>query len=60
MSITDKLSWRQPAVRERTRIGGDAVNQLFYGNNLDVLRASIKDESVDLIYLDPPFNSNAW
>jgi len=36
------------------------VNQLFYGNNLDVLRASIKDESVDLIYLDPPFNSNAW
>jgi hypothetical protein len=35
------------------------VNQLFYGNNLDVLRASIKDESVDLIYLDPPFNSNA-
>ena len=35
------------------------MNQLFYGNNLDVLRASIKDESVDLIYLDPPFNSNA-
>jgi adenine specific DNA methylase Mod len=38
---------------------GAAVNQLFYGDNLDVLRASIKDESVDLIYLDPPFNSNA-
>jgi adenine specific DNA methylase Mod len=35
------------------------VNQLFYGDNLDVLRTSIKDESVDLIYLDPPFNSNA-
>ena len=35
------------------------MNQLFYGNNLDVLRASIKDETVDLIYLDPPFNSNA-
>src|ERR1019366_2694056 len=32
-------------------------NQLFYGDNLDVLRESIADESVDLIYLDPPFNS---
>ncbi len=35
---------------------GDA---LFYGDNLDVLRNHIEDESVDLIYLDPPFNSNA-
>lgn len=34
-------------------------NQLYYGDNLDVLRRHIKDESVDLIYLDPPFNSNA-
>jgi len=32
-------------------------NKLFYGDNLDVLRRYIKDESVDLIYLDPPFNS---
>ena len=30
---------------------------LFFGDNLDVLRRHIKDESVDLIYLDPPFNS---
>ena len=35
---------------------GDA---LFYGDNLDVLRNHIEDASVDLIYLDPPFNSNA-
>jgi adenine specific DNA methylase Mod len=35
------------------------VNKLFYGDNLTVLRESIPDESVDLIYLDPPFNSNA-
>jgi len=35
------------------------ANQLYYGDNLGVLRASIADESVDLIYLDPPFNSNA-
>jgi adenine specific DNA methylase Mod len=34
------------------------VNQLFYGDNLRILRNDIRDESVDLIYLDPPFNSN--
>lgn len=33
-------------------------NALYYGDNLDTLRRYIKDESVDLIYLDPPFNSN--
>lgn len=32
-------------------------NQLYYGDNLTVLCDHIKDESVDLIYLDPPFNS---
>lgn len=35
------------------------LNSLYYGNNLDVLRKSIPDESVDLVYLDPPFNSQA-
>lgn len=35
------------------------TNTLYYGDNLGVLREHIKDESVDLIYLDPPFNSNA-
>ena len=35
------------------------ANRLYYGDNLAVLRESIADESVDLIYLDPPFNSNA-
>lgn len=34
-------------------------NALYYGDNLAVLRESIATESVDLIYLDPPFNSNA-
>jgi len=33
-------------------------NTLFYGDNLTILREYIPDESVDLIYLDPPFNSN--
>jgi site-specific DNA-methyltransferase (adenine-specific) len=35
------------------------TNRLYYGDNLDVLREHIGNESVDLIYLDPPFNSNA-
>lgn len=34
------------------------MNTLYYGDNLKILRDYIKDESVDLIYLDPPFNSN--
>ncbi len=34
-------------------------NILYYGDNLDILRRYIKDETVDLVYLDPPFNSNA-
>jgi site-specific DNA-methyltransferase (adenine-specific) len=34
------------------------MNTLYYGDNLKNLRDYIKDESVDLIYLDPPFNSN--
>ncbi|MBI4444096.1 MAG: restriction endonuclease [Acidobacteria bacterium] len=33
-------------------------NTLYYGDNLDILRRYIADDSVDLIYLDPPFNSN--
>src|SRR5229473_1137566 len=35
------------------------VNTLYYGDNLTVLRNEIPRESVDLIYLDPPFNSQA-
>src|SRR5580658_8358239 len=34
-------------------------NKLYFGDNLDVLREKIKDESIDLVYLDPPFNSDA-
>ncbi len=35
------------------------TNVLYYGDNLDILRHHIPDESIDLIYLDPPFNSKA-
>lgn len=34
-------------------------NQLYYGDNLDVLRKYIKDKSVDLVYLDPPLTATA-
>lgn len=34
------------------------MNTLYYGDNLDILRRYIKDETVDLVYLDPPFKSN--
>lgn len=32
-------------------------NTLYYGDNLEVMREHVPDESVDLVYLDPPFNS---
>ena len=34
------------------------MNTLYYGDNLNILRDYIKDETVDLVYIDPPFNSN--
>ncbi|WP_204309953.1 hypothetical protein, partial [Stenotrophomonas maltophilia] len=40
-------------------VPGKSANKLYFGDNLTVLREHIKDESVDLIYLDPPFNSDA-
>ena len=33
------------------------MGKLYFGDNLDILREHIADESVDLVYLDPPFNS---
>ncbi len=37
---------------------GHLGNTLYYGDNLPILREHVLDESVDLVYLDPPFNSN--
>ena len=37
----------------------DWKNRLYFGDNLGILRREVPDASVDLIYLDPPFNSNA-
>jgi len=33
------------------------INQLYYGDNLEIMQKYIADESVDLCYIDPPFNS---
>ena len=33
-------------------------NQLYHGDNLELLREKIENQSIDLIYLDPPFASN--
>ncbi|MDE3016711.1 MAG: restriction endonuclease [Pseudomonadota bacterium] len=33
------------------------MNKLFYGDNLEILRKHVADDSVDLVYIDPPFNS---
>src|SRR6266852_8634264 len=33
------------------------MGTLYYGDNLDIMRRYLKDETVDLVYLDPPFNS---
>src|ERR1043166_501110 len=35
------------------------MNRLYFGDNLEVLRSGIEDRSIDLVYLDPPFNSSA-
>jgi site-specific DNA-methyltransferase (adenine-specific) len=40
-------------------MGNRPANHLYYGDNLDVLRREIGDGTIDLVYLDPPFNSNA-
>jgi site-specific DNA-methyltransferase (adenine-specific) len=37
----------------------DWKNKLYFGDNLNILRERVLDASIDLIYLDPPFNSNA-
>ncbi|MEV5850286.1 DNA methyltransferase [Streptomyces sp. NPDC051985] len=44
----------------RTNVSPTATqpNQLFYGDNLEVMRQRIPSNAIDLIYLDPPFNSN--
>ena len=42
---------------QRSKAEIAAMNRLYYGDNLDILRNRIDSDSVDLCYIDPPFNS---
>ena len=42
---------------QRSKAEIAAMNRLYYGDNLDILRNRVASESVDLCYIDPPFNS---
>jgi hypothetical protein len=47
-----------PAIDFTRRPGyAQRMGTLYYGDNLEILRRYLKDETVDLVYLDPPFNS---
>jgi 16S rRNA G966 N2-methylase RsmD len=52
-------SRRQAPAAQAGTLSNVERNTLYYGDNLDVLQRHVKDESIDLVYLDPPFNSNA-
>lgn len=47
----------QVALPAECSASGAGMNKLFFGDNLEILREYVDDRSVDLIYLDPPFNS---
>ena len=47
----------QSRIREAVEDNFGDRNRLFFGDCLDVLREDVPDKSIDLIYLDPPFNS---
>ncbi|HSZ32370.1 MAG TPA: site-specific DNA-methyltransferase [Puia sp.] len=52
-----KTPKKMDVVKSDSLNNNPAKNQLFYGDNLNILRKYIKDESIDLCYIDPPFNS---
>ena len=58
LASRDGLHYRVPKPLPSGADARMADNVLYYGDNLDVLKRHIKDETVDLVYLDPPFNSN--
>ena len=49
---------REACSPQRNTVRLSLMNRLYYGDNLEVLPLHVKDETVDLVYLDPPFNSN--
>lgn len=62
LAILARTGQERDGGRDQGRAGRDGAavqNHLYYGDNLQILREHIADQSVDLIYLDPPFNSQA-
>ena len=61
LKVNERLLADRPRLPVRGSVfpGSCGVNKLYFGDNLDVLREKVKDETVDLVYLDPPFNSDA-
>lgn len=59
MSVKTLLFCSEPAEQDISLLlpNSPSMNALYYGDNLEVLRKYIKDETVDLCYIDPPFNS---
>lgn len=55
VSILDTVFYIYSVIKTQPQSHG--MNKLYYGDNLEVLRKYVKDESVDLCYIDPPFNS---
>jgi DNA modification methylase len=63
VSQSSSITWEvSPATdadaRVPCKLGAVKTNVLYYGDNLDILRRYVEDATVDLVYLDPPFNSN--
>jgi site-specific DNA-methyltransferase (adenine-specific) len=55
LAKTERIGQCFPSLERKATV----ANALYYGDNLAVLREHIATESIDLVYLDPPFNSNA-
>jgi site-specific DNA-methyltransferase (adenine-specific) len=56
--MASKVVHNQEGIMPSDQLTFTPTGQLFFGDNLEVLRRHLPDESVDLVYLDPPFNSN--
>lgn len=59
MRADNLLPSRLPESKPRQDRASFNINKLFYGDNLEILKYRIPENSIDLVYLDPPFNSKA-
>ena len=59
MAVGSQMAKPYKIFQEKIAAKPCSPNHLYYGDNLEVLREHIASESVDLVYLDPPFNSQS-